>query len=237
MQSTVAGSHTDPVATRLADGTYLPPEASVLTRLRVAYRALRALEKAQDDPVAAALMNASLDGDVYRRHAAQLAESTAGRALLAERPALHRGSVDLDLLRKLEGGTVGRAYAQYYADNEILPFESPYEVRNDGDYLMKWYRETHDLHHIVTGYGTDPVGEMELQAFALGNLGFRHALFILALTAVLRPLGIAPVWTYWSRLRAAYRRGKRTRNLFSVRYERYFGETVETLRADLRIPI
>jgi ubiquinone biosynthesis protein COQ4 len=181
-------------------------------------------------------MNASLDGDVFRRHAAQLAKTAAGRALLAERPALHRGSVDLDLLRRLKEGTVGRAYAQYYADNGILPFESPYEVRNDGDYLMKWYRETHDLHHIVTAYGTDPVGEMEVQAFALGNLGFRHSLFILTLTALLRPLGIAPVWTYWSRLRAAYQRGKQSQNLFSVRYEQYFEATVETLRADLKIP-
>lgn len=180
-------------------------------------------------------MNASLDGDVFRDHAARLTEREAGRALLAERPALHRGSVDLGALSKLDEGTVGRAYAQYYADNGILPFESPYEIRDDGDYLMKWYRETHDLHHIVTAYGTDPVGEMELQAFAMGNLGFRHSLFIMTLTALLRPLGIAPIWTYWHRLRAAYRRGQRAKDLFGVRYERYFEQTVETLRADLNI--
>jgi ubiquinone biosynthesis protein COQ4 len=76
---------------------------------------------------------------------------------------------------------------------------------------------------------------MELQAFALGNLGLRHSLFILILTALLRPLGIAPVWTYWDRLWAAYQRGKRSQNLFSVRYEQYFEETVEALRADLRV--
>jgi ubiquinone biosynthesis protein COQ4 len=202
----------------------------------VAYRALRALEKVQDDPVAGGLMTASLDSDVFQRHAAQLAKTAAGRDLLAERPALHRGSVDLGALSELEEGTVGRAYAQYYVDNGILPFESPYDVRNDGDYLMKWYRETHDFHHIVTEYGTDPVGEMELQAFALGNLGFRHCLFILTLTALLRPLGIAPVWTYWKRLSAAYRRGQRSESLFSVRYEQCLEAKVERLRADLRIP-
>ena len=101
---------------------------------------------------------------------------------------------------------------------------------------MKWYRETHDLHHIVTAYGTDPVGEMEVQAFAMGNLGFRHSLFIMVFTALLRPLGIAPVWTYWRRLVAAYRRGKRTQNLFTVRYDQYFEKTVATLRAELKIP-
>jgi ubiquinone biosynthesis protein COQ4 len=112
MQSTVAGSQPRPVPGRLDDGTYLPARASILTRLSVAYRALRVLEQAQDDPVAGALMTASLDGDVFRRHAAQLTKTQAGRDLLTQRPALHRGSVDLAALRKLEEGTVGRAYAQ-----------------------------------------------------------------------------------------------------------------------------
>lgn len=237
MLSQVAGSQSSSTPSRLSDGLYLPAEAGVFTRLHVAYKALRALEIAQDDPIAGALMNASLDGDVFRRHAEKLAKTEAGRRLLEERPALHRGSVDLAALQALEPGTVGRAYAQYYADNGILPFESPYELRNDADYLMKWYRETHDLHHIITSYGTDSVGEMEVQAFVMGNLGFRHSLFIMTLTALLRPLGAPPIWAYWHRLRAAYRRGKQTRNLFSVRYDHYFAQTVDTLRADLRIPV
>lgn len=231
-----ARSHRSEISPRSRNVLHLPSDASILTRLRVAYRALRVLEQAQDDPVAAALVSASLDSDVFRRHATTLAQSAEGRALLEERPALHRGSVDLDELRKLAKGTVGHAYAQYYAVNGLLPFESGYEVRDDADYLIKWYRETHDLHHIVTAYDTDPIGEMELQAFAAGNLGFRHALFIVALAGLLPPVRVAPIWTYWNRLKAAYRRGKRSRNLFAVRYDRYFERTVETLRADLQIP-
>ena len=231
-----AGSHHGKVPSRSMDGLHLPPDASIVTRLRVAYRALRVLEHAQDDPVAAALVSASLDGDVFRRHATSLAQSEEGRSLLKERPALHRGSIDLDELRKLAKGTVGHAYAQYYAVNGLLPFESRYEVRDDVDYLIKWYRETHDLHHIVTAYGTDPIGEMELQAFAAGNLGFRHALFIVAVAGLLPPVRVTPIWAYWNRLKEAYRRGKRSRNLFAVRYDRYFERPVETLRADLQIP-
>jgi ubiquinone biosynthesis protein COQ4 len=53
----------------------------------------------------------------------------------------------------------------------ISPFESSYPVRNDAEYLAKRYREVHDIVHFVTGYGTDPIGELELQAFVVGTLG------------------------------------------------------------------
>lgn len=221
---------------RPEDGLFLPENPSVFTRLRLAIRALRVLEKHPDDTVAAPLLNASLDGDVFRRQVELLASSEAGRALLAERPSLQRSHVDLQALGQLPEGTVGRAFAQYFADNKISPFESPYTVRNDVDYLVKWYRETHDLHHIVTGYATDALGEMEVQAFALGNLGFRTSLLILTFAAVLRPHGLPPIWKYAKRLRAAYRRGQQSANLFSVRYERFFEAPTESLRAALRIP-
>lgn len=224
------------MAPRRGDPLYLPPRASKLTRLRVAVRALRVLEKQPDHTVAAPVLSASLDGDIFRRHAAKLLETPAGSALLAERPSLQKSNVDLLALGQLERGTVGRAFAEYFADNKILPFESPYEVRDHGDYLIKWYRETHDLHHIITEYGTDPIGEMEVQAFALGNLGFRVSMLILAFAALLRPMGMPPLWKYWKRLRVAYRRGKQSESLFSVRYEQYLEEKVETLQAALRIP-
>jgi ubiquinone biosynthesis protein COQ4 len=215
---------------------YLPADASIPDRLRAAMKAFQRLTKVQDDPVAATLIKASLDSDIFQREAKRMAATEEGRALLAEQPAIHRGNIDLGQLSRLAEGTVGRAFARYYEDNGILPFESPYAVRTDADYLMKWYRETHDLHHVVTGYGTDSVGEMELQAFVLGNLRFRHCLFIVAVSTILNRKNLSPLGPYLRRVVAAYQRGQRTRNLFSVRYERYFEQTVEKLRADLAVP-
>jgi ubiquinone biosynthesis protein COQ4 len=235
MSSNAASQFTSPVS-READGLYLPEGASVLKRLRTAARALKVLDKHPDDPVAAALLNAALDGDVFRRHADHLAKTEFGQTLLRDRPTIQKGSVDLTALGQLPEGTVGRAFAEYFAKNKIEPFSSPYEIRNDVDYLVKWYRETHDLHHIVTGYGTDAVGEMEVQAFALGNLGFRTSVMILGFAALLRPHNLPPMWKYWDRLTLAYRRGQQSENLFMVRYEQYFEAKVEALRADLRIP-
>lgn len=233
MESTT--QYTAPVS-RKEDGLYLPEGASLWTRLRTAVRALRVLEKHPDDPVAAALLNAALDGDLYRREADALAKTEFGQKLLRERPTLQKGAVDLVALAKLPEGTVGRAFADYFVQNKIEPFSTPYEVRNDVDYLIKWYRETHDLHHILTGYATDAVGEMELQAFALGNMGFRVSVMILFFAALLRPHNLPPMWKYWSRLEAAHRRGKQSANLFQARYEQYLEASVESLRTALRIP-
>jgi ubiquinone biosynthesis protein COQ4 len=214
----------------------LPEGASVPTRLRAAVRALKVLDKHPDDPVAAALLVAALDGDIFRKQAKALAQTEFGQTLLRERPTLQKGAFDLEALARLPSGTVGHAFAEYFEKNKIQPFSSPYQARDEGDYLAMWYRETHDLHHLVTGYATDAVGEMEVQAFALGNLGFRTSVLILAFAALLRPHNLPPMWKYWDRLEVAYRRGKQSANLFTVRYEQFFEATVEALRAALEVP-
>ena len=221
---------------RPEDGLYLPEGASLFTRLRLAVRALKILEKKPDDFVAAALFNASVDTDVFARHVQRLLGTDTGATLLREAPSLQARDVDLAALTRLPDGTVGREFARYFEKNGIAPFESPYEVRNPVDYLVKWYRETHDLHHLLTGYATDSLGEMEVQAFVLGNLGLKSAALILFFAAVARPHGLPPIWKYTGKLRDAYRRGKASRNLFDVRYDRFLEEPVEALQTALHIP-
>ncbi|OJH41714.1 Coq4 family protein [Cystobacter ferrugineus] len=218
---------------RIEDGLFLPEGASLFTRLRVAVRALKVLEKRPDDGIAAPLLNASLDSEVFHRLCVELARSEDGRELLTARPSLQGSSIDLAALGRLPEGTLGNAFARYFSDNGISPFESPYEVRNDVDYLVKWYRETHDLHHVVTGYATDAVGEMELQAFVAGNLGLRTSILILLFAAVLQPHGLPPFWKYAGKLRAAYRRGQRSEKLIRIRYERFWAAPVDAVRRQL----
>lgn len=228
-------SFSSPTA-RVEDGLYLPENAGVFTRFRVAVRALKVLEKKPDDPIAAPLVNASVDGDLFARFVVQFGGDDEGRALLSDRPSLQGAELDLGALGAMAGGTLGYAFSRYFADNKIHPFESPYALRNDVDYLCKRYRETHDLAHVLTGYGTDALGEMELQAFMRGNLGLRQATLILTFAALLRPHGLPPIWKYTDKLKAAEARGKASANLLLPRYERWWGEPVEAVRARLQIP-
>jgi ubiquinone biosynthesis protein Coq4 len=43
------------------------------------------------------------------------------------------------------------------------------ELQDDTSYLALRMRQTHDIWHTMTGFGTDPVGEIGLQAFTLAQ--------------------------------------------------------------------
>ena len=66
----------------------------------------------------------------------------------------------------------------------------------------------HDLHHLLTGYGTDLVGEAEAAAWELGS-GVRDRT---AVRYALRVFGFSLPWR-WRRSRAAFVRGRHCGNL------------------------
>lgn len=60
-------------------------------------------------------------------------------------------------VRSRPPGSLGHAWAQHLDDNGLKPFD--YGPRR---------QQLHDGVHVLTGYGTDPLGEAEVQAFLLG---------------------------------------------------------------------
>jgi ubiquinone biosynthesis protein COQ4 len=223
--------HDSVVALDTSDPLFLAEDAGFFARGRAALRAFAVLTKDMAHPIAAPVLNVSMDAEVFARLARQYALTDEGRALLRDQPDLQAASLDLAALQRMPEGTLGKALGHYYKDNGITPFVSSYPVRNDVEYLAKRYREVHDTLHIITGYGTDAISELELQAFVAGNLGLRHPVLILALTAVFMPLGMPPVWRYFDKLRAAYRRGQQSQDVaLKPRYEYYWSMTVDEVR-------
>ena len=206
----------------------LPANASFLTRVRTGLRALDVLKDDPANPHYGPLLNACMDSGTYARLARAWRESPGGRRLLDERPTLQGRELDLEALARLPEGTLGHAFLRYFRDNGIEPFVTAFPVETDVDYLSKRYRETHDLFHVITGYATDEPGEMELQAFVLGNLGVRQAVMILAYSIPrrIRQRGLDGMGAHLRRLYAAYRRGQRSRELLSVRYEQLWAQPV-----------
>jgi ubiquinone biosynthesis protein COQ4 len=72
------------------------------------------------------------------------------------------------------------------------------QVNSDTDYLLLRLRQTHDIWHIVTGFGVDVTGELQLKAFELSQT--RRPLAIVLLLGGLfgalfsSPLSLASLW-------------------------------------------
>jgi ubiquinone biosynthesis protein Coq4 len=65
--------------------------------------------------------------------------------------------IDLTTLQSLPVGTLGHALVQFFATVPFRPLTTGPRRK-----------QLHDVVHVLTGYGTDPIGEIEVQAFLLG---------------------------------------------------------------------
>jgi ubiquinone biosynthesis protein COQ4 len=120
----------------------------------------------------------ALNGDANRKDFKRFLSSNNGLRLLRQRKFLPTILDDHAPLRELSEGSVGRAYVEFMEREGLtahgLVEESKLQRTNqiefDDDLL--WYsnrlRDTHDLYHVLTGYGRDALGEDAL-------LGYTHS--------------------------------------------------------------
>lgn len=83
-------------------------------------------------------------------------------------------NINLEELRKLPEGTLGREVANFCDNNGFKPL-------NSGD----WIQQTHDIWHVVTGLSPHDSDEFILQAFTRAQV-FRPSSAILVLIGLLR---------------------------------------------------
>jgi ubiquinone biosynthesis protein COQ4 len=209
-------------------------------RFVIGIRAFRKLIDNPADPLQGPIFQMCAEHGLMRKLTRSLRRHREGRRLLAERPRLDASTVSLATMSVFPPRSLGYAYSVYFDDHEITPFgAATLPVETDEDYVATRLREAHDVFHIVTGYGTDDIGELELQWFNFGNLGW-GPLPILVIVASLfmgRMSKYGGLWTVCKRARAAYRRGRRSRSLMSVVWEDYWWMPVREVRALLCAPV
>ena len=203
------------------------PDAPLPARLWTGVRAFRRLMRDVTDPYYGPLFQESLDGAKYARIARGLRRNANGNRLLDDRPSLAAGDVDLARLEALPPGSLGHEYSRFYTQPGVDPLHSLSRNLSDSQYLAKRMRETHDLHHLLTGYGTDMVGEHELQAFQYGNLRTPTSLLTLVATFFRRyPIARRD---YLRRLRRAYRRGRASLPIANIPWEDHWEAPLQEL--------
>lgn len=88
---------------------------------------------------------------------------------------------DLDALLQYPQDSLGYIYASKMKKENLDPnFYRKVIVEDDATYLALRLRQTHDIWHAVTGFGTDVAGELALQAFLLAQTHGPIALAIIA---------------------------------------------------------
>ncbi|MEB3354363.1 MAG: Coq4 family protein [Cyanobacteriota bacterium] len=94
-----------------------------------------------------------------------------GAAMLEERyPPLQP---DIDALGQLPAGTLGRRYADLILSLGYDPeFFRPRDVGSEGRWLTQRIATTHDIHHVVAGFGTEAAGENGVLAITAAQIGF-----------------------------------------------------------------
>lgn len=116
--------------------------------------------------------------------------------------------LQLDALRKLEEGTVGRAVADFLDRHRL-------------GLIPKF--ESHDLKHILLGYGATVEDELKMQAFLWGNGNRSLPCFLFLSMSLLTPY-------LWRDLRKAFRRGKGAKSIYHLQIEDCQHLSIEAVR-------
>ncbi|MFN5515323.1 MAG: Coq4 family protein [Cyanobacteriota bacterium] len=90
-------------------------------------------------------------------------------ALVAER--WQPPGYSLEQLADMPQGSLGQVYAQQLTALGLSPesLTDTTPIESDGDYLRHRLRQTHDIIHVLTGFGVDRDGELGVQAFNLAQ--------------------------------------------------------------------
>ena len=80
-------------------------------------------------------------------------------------------TIDLQKLQTLPEGSLGRCYAEQLIGQGITPdtLIDPSPVTNAQEYVVHRLKETHDIIHVLTGFGIDGASELGLQGFNLAQ--------------------------------------------------------------------
>ncbi len=203
-------------------------------RLRIAARALGRLLRDPEDTSQVFLLYVSLNAGAFPKVVAFFLDQPHGRRLMTERRAIDSRSVDFSRLAGLPEGTLGASFARHMTDNGLSPdvFQPPPGAPPDIAYLAQRLRQTHDLWHVVTGYRTDVVDELALQAFTYAQIRAPGPL-VLSLAGGLRwGLGRPAVGR---RIFEGYRRGVAAKPLLAVPWEDLWEVPLDEVRTDLGI--
>ena len=153
-----------------------------------AWRYFRALVKNKEDTTLVFPIFEALPWKGVEAAARKFCESDAGKALFVSEPYLPSILDDHAALRRMPEGSLAHVYCDFMekeglsAAGLVDEFEAFLGDRPRFDDRFQWYfnrmRDSHDMMHILTGYGRDALGEQCVLTFTYGQQPTLAHLFI-----------------------------------------------------------
>lgn len=167
----------------------------------------------------------------------------AQKILAAEKPLLDYLQ-DRDWLASLPKGSLGERYYHFTKVEEITAdgltdasVEGRDETRDLSAAQIKYHermRDAHDLWHVTTGYGRDPLGELCLLAVTWRQLG-NPGILVIILFGYLVSRKEAPGLGIGRAIMEGFRLGRLAKGLPGAEWERLLTMPIDEVRAELGV--
>lgn len=204
-----------------------------------AFRALQRLLRDKDATEEVFEIMRALNGDSTRAGYRRLLTTLEGGRLAYRREELAEKLSDRAWLATLPPGSLGAVYRDFTDAGGVTP-EGLVAVSNhvmaEAEHPVAWYgrriRDSHDLWHVVTGYGLDSLGEACLVAFSYPQTKSLGWAFI-AVGAAFKSRQAPSRQPYVAAIREGYRRGRAARWLPAQDWLALLPLPIEDVRARL----
>ncbi len=141
------------------------------------------------------------------------------------------GPIVLAELEGLPAGTLGRVFAEHCRTRQLDPNLIHVPPDDEVGRLLNHLYQTHDVWHVLTGWGNDLPGEVGLGAFYAAQLGappfFGFLVALIYLNVVWRRADLGEVFTAFS---TGYRAGQRAASIFGAPWEELWATPIAELR-------
>ncbi|MDP4605128.1 MAG: Coq4 family protein [Erythrobacter sp.] len=230
-----------------ADGTVLrhPDRPAPRYRPLRAVRNFQALIKDKEDTSLVFKIFESLPSKSFLPRVQELALSENGEHLRRTEPRLPTILDDHAALRRTPLGSLAHAYCDFMEAEGLSAAGLVAEAESLGwakyPDLVQWFmersRDTHDLFHVLTGYGRDALGEQCVLLFTHGQSPSQgHLLIGYAGAANIRKMARGSKAPVFGAVRQAHRTGKGAPRLIEQPIRALLAQPLDEVRTMLRIP-
>ena len=146
--------------------------------------------------------------------------------------------LEVDRLSQMPEGSLGHAVARHLVDHGFDPdYYRKIEVDSELDWILMRMRQSHDIWHVVTGIGTDRIGEIALKAFELAQT-WRPMAAVITCGGLLRYLLKDPeqMGAVLAAIGHGYQLGHKADPLLAQRWECDWEKPLVSWRQDLGLP-